>query len=125
VNSLPNGSIGGDLVRRAIAGEAALQAFLELPVDVLQNEGIMDALATFVKDISPGLPKYTIPVMKNLTPKIRSMVVNKAGTGGQKKLNGAPGNGIQSQQHPSLRKKKSVLGGYSQAVSKFAPAEVR
>ncbi|KAF2805960.1 uncharacterized protein BDZ99DRAFT_539257 [Mytilinidion resinicola] len=128
--SLPTGSIGGDLVRRAIAGEAALQAFLELPVEVLEDEGIMEGLATFVKDIAPGLPKYTIPAMKNLAPKIRSMVVNKAGKGGQKKLNGAPPNGTPSQHNSSLKKRKSLLlpGGYSHTASKFvnqsSPQEV-
>ncbi|KAF2500430.1 hypothetical protein BU16DRAFT_556898 [Lophium mytilinum] len=128
--SLPNGSIGGDLVRRAIAGEAALQAFLELPIEVLEEEGIMEGLATFVTDIAPGLPKYTIPAMKNLNPKILSLVGNKAGKGGQKKLNEAPPNGTPSQQKSILKKKKSLLlpGGYSHTASKFvnqsSPQEV-
>lgn len=68
-----------DLAKRALVGEAALQAIMKLPPQRLQEEGFFDVISHAVKKIAPIVVKVAPTVISNLSPTIGGII--KAATG--------------------------------------------
>ena len=68
-----------DLAKRALVGEAALQALMKLPPQTLEEEGFFDTIMGVVKTIAPVVVKVAPTVISNLSPTIGGLI--KAATG--------------------------------------------
>ena len=68
-----------DLAKRALVGEAALQAIMKLPPQTLQEEGFFDFVADAVKKIAPVVVKVAPAVISNLSPTIGSLIKSATG----------------------------------------------
>ena len=76
-------SIGGisseDLAKRAVAGEAALQALMKIDPHRLEEEGFFTSIVSAVKKIAPVVMKVAPSVISNISPTIGGIL--KAATG--------------------------------------------
>ena len=74
------------LAKRAIAGEAALQALMKLEPHRLEEEGFFDFIASTVKHIAPVVLKVAPAVISNISPTIggilKSVTSQEAGFAG-------------------------------------------
>ena len=92
-----------DLAKRAVAGEAALQALMKMDPHRLQEEGFFDTIASVVKKVAPIVGRIAPAVIGNTYPKVASII--KAVTGQESSFvsNGSAG-------MRGLRKQPSMQG---------------
>ena len=93
-----------DLAKRAMAGEAALQALMKLPAHRLEEEGFFDSIASAIKSIAPVVMKVAPVVLSNVGPIFGTLV--KAATGQEALFVSAP---RAQGSKPVIRKKPSML----------------
>ena len=78
-SAAPAALSSNDLAKRALVGEAALQALMKLPPQKLEEEGFFDFISDAVKKIAPIVVKVAPAVISNLSPTIGGII--KAATG--------------------------------------------
>ena len=98
------------LAKRAIAGEAALQALMKLPPHRLEEEGFFDTIAGVIKSIAPVVIKVAPAVISKISPTVGSII--KAATGQEASFASAASAAYPPPQapRPSLGKKLSTMG---------------
>ena len=84
----PSALSSSDLAKRALVGEAALQALMKLPPQKLEEEGFFDVISSVVKNIAPIVVKVAPTVISNLSPTIGGII--KAATGQEAVFADAP-----------------------------------
>ncbi|KAL9010457.1 MAG: hypothetical protein Q9173_004607 [Seirophora scorigena] len=94
-----------DLAKRALVGEAALQALIKLPPQVLEEEGFFDSIADVVKRIAPVVVKVAPSVIGNLSPAIGALFKAAANSKGEATFAAAAPSG-----RKSLAPKRSSTG---------------
>lgn len=67
------------LAKRAIAGEAALQALMKLPPKRLEEEGFFDVIGSVIKTVAPVVMKVAPTVISAINPTVGKIL--KAATG--------------------------------------------
>ncbi|KAI4113050.1 MAG: hypothetical protein LQ345_005893, partial [Seirophora villosa] len=70
-----------DLAKRALVGEAALQALIKLPPHVLEEEGFFDTIADVIRRIAPVVVKVAPSVISNLSTAIGAVFKAANGKG--------------------------------------------
>ena len=68
-----------DLSKRAMLGEAALQALTKLPPDTLEEEGFFDDMVSTIKRIAPVVINAAPGVIKAVTPIVSGFMKNSSG----------------------------------------------
>ena len=102
-STAPSALSSSDLAKRALVGEAALQALMKLPPQKLEEEGFFDMISAAVKTIAPIVVKVAPTVISNLSPTIGGII--KAATGQEAAFATADAQGLR--QRP-LSAKRSV-----------------
>ena len=102
-SAIPSALSSNDLAKRALVGEAALQALMKLPPQKLEEEGFFDMITDAVKKIAPIVVKVAPTVISNLSPAIGGII--KAATGQEATF--ATADAPASRQRP-LNAKRSV-----------------
>ncbi|KAH0541692.1 hypothetical protein FGG08_003855 [Glutinoglossum americanum] len=88
------------LHQRAMLGEAALQAVMQVPVERLQEEGFFDVVRTAIKVIAPKVIKAAPGIIKAVAPVVQAAL----GTGAESTLR------VVAPQKPGLRRIPSNMG---------------
>ncbi|KAH0555794.1 hypothetical protein GP486_006262 [Trichoglossum hirsutum] len=90
------------LHQRAMLGEAALQALMQVPVEKLKEEGIFDIMASAIKAIAPTVFKAAPGIINAVVPIVKAAL----GPGGEFAIPVPNG----STARPPLKKAKSTVG---------------
>ena len=75
----PEASPLDDLSKRAMLGEAALQALTKLPPDTLEEEGFFDDMVSTIKRIAPVVLHAAPGVIKAVTPIVDGFMKKSSG----------------------------------------------
>ncbi|KAL8825654.1 MAG: hypothetical protein Q9191_004279 [Dirinaria sp. TL-2023a] len=78
-SAAPSALSSNDLAKRALVGEAALQAMMKLPPQVLEEAGIFNMISHAVKNIAPIVVKVAPTVISNLSPALGRIIKAAAG----------------------------------------------
>ena len=84
----PSALSSSDLAKRALVGEAALQALMKLPPQKLEEEGFFDSIYDTFRKITPIVLKVAPAVISNLSPTVGGII--KAATGQEAVFADAP-----------------------------------
>ena len=75
----PTGLSADDLSKRALAGDAALQALMKIPPHRLEEEGLFDVVADVIKKVAPVMMKVAPTVISNISPTVARLLKGMTG----------------------------------------------